>query len=139
VAATLPDPGPGLQKALADGLRVFGAVASQPETEPFGKGQTWKGQRWNIDLQFVNETPWPLELGKDFFLYEADANFGNINGVALFRGHRPKNESAAHLMNLPVAEPFGLANNYLWFGEDGAIVHVRGTRSRIDDLERHPD
>ena len=103
MSSALSEPGPALQKALDDGLRVTGTMTSQPETEAFGKGQIWKGRSWNIGLQLVNETPWALELGKDFFLYEADADFANINGVALFRGQRPQNVAPTHLMNLPAA------------------------------------
>ena len=62
----------------------------------------------------------------------------DINGVVLFRGHRPKEEIPPHLMERSIAEPFGLADNCLLFGEDGALVHMRGPRSRIDNVEFHP-
>jgi HEAT repeat protein len=109
-----------------------------PSLKP-SAGQNWTGQRWNIQLQLGNDTPFALELGKDFFLYEADAKGVDINGVALFRGHRWKRENPAHLMDLETAEPFGLADNFLLFGEEGEMVQVRGPRTRIGDRELHAD
>lgn len=131
-------PAPTLRKTLEHGLRVTGTLGRQPHTETFGD-QKWSGQRWIILLQLVNETPLTLDLGKDLLLYEADAKVVNINGAALFRGQGGKKDPPAHLLELAAAEPFGLGDNYLVFGDDGDLVHVRGPRTRINNLERRPD
>jgi HEAT repeat protein len=120
---------------LQRGVQVTGEARPGPHQEMLEGNVPWTCQRWQIDLSLVNGTPWELELGKDFFLFEANADLSLFEGVVLFRGIAPKIRDNLHLMPQSLADPFGLPNNFQVRMVSGWYILRRGNRSQTDMLD----
>ncbi len=122
-----------VQQALERGLKLTGTVTATMHSEPLEGNTPWTCLRWQVDLTLANNTPWPLELGTDFLLYEANSNLSLFEGVALFRGLEAKPPQRRHLMPLSLAEPYGLSHNFQTHFTSGAHFLRRGNRLLRDN------
>lgn len=137
----LPPRGPAspVRQALESGLKLTGTVTPGLHAEPVDEDNPWECLRWQIELSLVNHSSLPLDLGKDFFLFETKADlsargdFSRLEGVALFRGFDRQVSEVVHLMPFPVTEPYGLANNFQIHFASGQAFLRRGTRYQKDD------
>ncbi len=104
-------------------MKLTGTVTAADIQEPLPDGKPWSCQRWTINVSLMNSTRWPLELGTDFFLFEASADSSVFEGAALFRGTKGKvPEPPLHLLPfLLPAEPYGVSNNFLICFANGAL------------------
>jgi len=118
---------------LAEGLKLTGTVTPEAHSEPPDGNTPWACLRWRIELNLVNTTPWALELGTDFFLFEANADLSLFEGVALFRGLGQAPAERLHLMPVSPADSYGLANNFQAHYLSGLYHLRRGNRSLRDN------
>jgi hypothetical protein len=117
-----------LRQTLESSIKLTGTLNPQRCEERQEGGKAWSYLRWRIELSFANDTPWPLDLGKDFLLYEANDDLSRIDGVALLRRYEPNLTPPAHLMPISATEPYGLANNFQIHFATGEYAMRRGNR-----------
>ena len=110
-------------------MKVSGTVTPTMHSEPQEGKASWACLRWQVDLSLDNGTPFAVELGKDFFLFEANADRSLFEGVALFHGADPRASERFHLQPVSLADPFALGNNFRIHFTSGGSSLRRGSRS----------
>ncbi len=137
-----PDKDPGgnattdqIRQVLERDVHVTGTATHGTHQEMLEGNRPWSCLRWQIDLSLVNGTPWDLELGKDFFLFEANADLSLYEGVVLFRGMGPRLQERVHLMPMDLGDPYGLSNNFQVHQTSGWYMMRRGNRTQTETVD----
>lgn len=108
-----------IRLALAARVNVTGTATPGMHRESYGmNSSSWL--RWDLDLKLANRAGFPLTLGKDLLLVEANAEGSSFEGIYVARG--VPLDGDLDFSSVPdLASPYGLAN------ED--LRHVNGQRS----------
>ena len=124
-----------IRQVLERDVHVTGTATHGTHQETLEGNRPWSCLRWQIDLSLVNGTPWDLELGKDFFLFEANADLSLYEGVVLFRGMDPRTQERVHLMPMDLGDPYGLSNNFQVHQPSGWYMMRRGNRTQTESVD----
>ena len=119
-----------IRQVLEQKFKLTGTVTPEikkEKTEALVGDNPWSYLRWELKLSLVNGSSYPIEVGKDLFLFQGNGDLSSYNGVALFWGVDLDAKAI-----LPY-EFYGLSNNYQIQLTSGKYLLLRGNRLWINE------